>query len=327
MLSSRVQTLARQRPLRFSFSPDAEPAVCLQPGERLCVELWDCFGNYITSPAQRFASLAELLELTGGLNPLSGPIFVDGAQPGDVLAVHIDAIRLATVAPEAVTVIVPGVGGVCAPSGRPVTLSPTTWICPIHAAAGYVVLPLLAGEVRLPLRPMLGTIGTAPAQGQLSSLEFSPECCGNVDSPDIGVGSTVLLPVNVPGALLSIGDLHAAMGDAEITGTALETSGDVVLRCEVLSRTQAGYFGYPQIATPDEVGSIGAHFGCSLDTNVKCAMSDLAARLVSDHRLSEPEAYAVLGAAARVRVHQCVDGGWTAASAFISRDLLRQLGS
>jgi amidase len=287
------------------------------------VQLWDCFGNAITSSQQRFAGLAELLSLVGGLNPLSGPIYVEGALPGDVLAVHIDRIHLGTVQPYAVTVVVPGVGGVCSSSGAPRSLEPDTRLCPLDGE--HVVLPTSRGPIRLPLKPMLGTIGTAPADGRLSSLEFSPQSCGNIDCPEATIGSTLLVPVNVPGALLSVGDLHAAMGDAEITGTALETSGDVVLRCEVLSARTAGYLACPQIANDTWLGSLGCHFGRSLDFNVRSAFADLADRLTRFHGLAPHEAYELLGAAGRVRVHQSVDGGWTAASAHILRTALPEL--
>jgi amidase len=185
-----------------------------------------------------------------------------------------------------------------------------------------VLLPTSIGTLRLPVTPMIGTIGTAPATGTLPSLEFSPQCCGNVDCPDITVGTTVFLPVSVDGALLSLGDLHAAMGDAEITGTALETSGEVLLRCEVRSREEAEYFATPYISTPESIGSIGCHFGETLDTNVKTAFGDMAERLHRSYGLSLTEAFEVLGMAALVRVHQCVDGGWTAASALLPRDAL-----
>jgi amidase len=82
--------------------------------------------------------------------------------------------------------------------------------------------------------------------------------------------------VNVEGALLSLGDLHAAMGDAEITGTALETSGDVVLRCEVRSRDEVDFVGTPHFATREVIGSIGCRFGQTLDSNVKTALGDMA---------------------------------------------------
>ncbi len=314
-------TVARQHPFDFAFDANVPPVAHIRPGVPLRVQTWDCFGNAVDSPNQRFASLTDLLSLIGGLNPLTGPIYVEGAAPGDVLAVHIDHITLGTLAPQAVTMLIPGVGGICGPSGGPRELSPDTRVCRLDGE--HVVLPTSRGEVRLPIRPMLGTIGTAPPPGaRLSSLEFSPECCGNIDSPDVSTGSTVLLPVNVTGALLSIGDLHAAMGDAEITGTALETSGDVVLRCEVLKPAAAGYVGCTRILTRESVGSVGCHFGQPLDFNVKSAFADLAGHLTRFHALPPHEAYVLLGSAARVRVHQCVDGGWTSASAWLARDAL-----
>jgi amidase len=313
--------LSRSHCHRF-FDPTLAPVLTIDPGDCVLVETWDCFSNLVTSAAQRFGSLDELLALTGGFNPVAGPIFVRGAQAGDALAVHIEAITLGVVDPVAVTVVVPGMGGLCSPVALGAAVGPDTRICPIDGDT--VVFPTRSGELRLPIRPMIGTIGTAPAREVVSSLKFGAEFCGNVDCPDVTVGHSVVLPVNVTGGLLSLGDVHAAMGDAEITGVALETSADVLIRVDLLPGAESPYVRCPQVETPTALGSLGCHFGLPLDYNVRAAFHDLVQRLQQGYHLTEIEAYELLGAAARVRVNQCVDGGWTSVLVSIERALLQR---
>lgn len=303
------------------FDARVAPAITIQPGERVLVETWDCFSNRITSSSQTFDTLGSLLALTGGLNPIAGPIAVAGAEPGDALAVHVEEIRLGVVAPYAVTVVVPGVGGLCG-GGSP-AFRPDTRICPIDG--DVVRFPIGSGELALPVRPMIGTIGTAPAREAIESLKFGPEHCGNVDCPDLGIGSTILLPVNVRGGLLSLGDVHALMGDAEITGIALETSADVLLRVDLVKAKDSPYVGCPQIETAEISGSIGCYFGHSLDTNVRAGFTDLVERLRRRYGIDVTEAYELLGAIAGVRVHQSVEGGWSAALAYLPTRLLGEI--
>lgn len=321
-LATPAAKRVRREEFHRLFDARVAPVVLVRPGERVLVETWDCFTNKVTRPDQTFARIDDLLGHTGGLNPIAGPIAVEGAEPGDALAVHVEDIRLGTVAPYAVTTVVPGVGGLCGGGGTP-PFRADTRICPIEG--GTIRFPIGRGELRLPARPMIGTIGTAPAREALESLKFGPEHCGNVDCPDLTVGSTILLPVNVPGGLLSLGDVHAAMGDAEITGVALETSADVVLRVDLVKAKDSPYVRCPQIETADLVGSIGCHFGQSLDVNVRAGFADLVVRLSRDYGIDATEAYELLGAAGGVRVHQSVEGGWSAALAYVPTRVLAEL--
>jgi amidase len=303
----------------FAFDPAATPVARVTPGTSLVVETYDCFSNKVSSNAQVFGHEQDLLDLIGHYNPVTGPIYVEGAEPGDRLAVRIDRIDLGTVAPYAATLVTGDSKGVCGGHWNPLDDGlPDTRICPL--GDGTVTFPTAAGDLVLPVRPMVGSIGTAPAAGAASSLEFGPRHGGNVDCPSVTAGSTVLLPVNVPGALLSLGDVHAAMGDAEITGTALETSADVHITVEVEKATDEPVT--PRLDTAATIGSIGCEFGAPLETNLRHAFTDLIERLHSGGRLSRVEAYELLGAAARVQVNQCVAGGWTAAHVSIARALL-----
>jgi amidase len=284
------------------------------------VETWDCFSNRVTSPDQRFGSEDDVLALIGQFNPVTGPIWIEGAEPNDVLAIRIESIAVGVVAPEAVTMIVPGSGGLC---GRYSILEPTTAdtrICPITPDS--VILPTNRGDLTLPLRPMIGTIGTAPRGAARPTLEFGPAYGGNIDCPEVRPGSTIYLPVNVPGGLLSIGDVHAAMGDGELTGTALETSADVILQVDLLRDPEHGPATCPWIETADSLGSIGCDFGAGVDHNMRVAAADLVRRLHDGFGLDLVEGYELVGAAARVRVNQCVDGGWSSVLVAIPKTVL-----
>lgn len=304
---------------RFDFSPAAEAHRAVPSGAQVVVETLDCFSNKVTSPSQLFATEPELVALIGAYNPVSQPIHVDGAEPGDTLAVRIDAIELAPLDPFAVTLVVGEKGRIVGRRCVGVSGVPETRICPI--VDGHVLVETPRGTARLPARPMVGTIGTAPAQGEAISLEFDSGHGGNIDCPTVTVGSTILLPVNVPGGLLSLGDVHAVMGEAEITGIALETHADVTITVDVLPGGDRR-LATPRIDTAEAIGSVGCRFGAPLDENLARGFEDLHERLRADYGLSEHDAYVLLGAAARVQVDQCVVGGWTATYVSVPRAVL-----
>jgi amidase len=305
----------------FGFSADAEPALLIDSGDSVVIETLDCFSNKVDSAEQRFERDADLLSLIGRYNPVTGPIAVRGARPGDRLAVRVDRISLGTHAPFAVTVITGDRKGICGRQSPLLPPVPDTRICPLDG--DYVLFPTHRGDLRLPVRPMIGSVGTAPAVGTESSLEFDYRHGGNVDCPDLTVGATLTLPVNVPGGLLWLGDVHAAMGDGEITGTALETNADVTVTVTVLPGSDAVESDpAPWLDDAISVGSIGCEFGADLSDNLHRAFADLLDRLVAGYGLDAVEAYELLGAAGRVTVNQCVLGGWTAARAWIEKRML-----
>jgi amidase len=192
----------RREDHQYSFDPTSEPIPRVEPGAAVVVETFGCFTNKITSSEQVFAKEADLLALVGEYNPISRPIHIEGAQPGDTLAVRIDDIALGAFAPYAVTMLTGDFASIC---GRPVVtdgIGPDTRICPLES--DHIVFPTLGGDLRLPTRPMIGTIGTAPADRSWISLHSALGHGGNMDCPSLTMGSTVLLPVNVAGGLLSL---------------------------------------------------------------------------------------------------------------------------
>jgi len=309
---------------RFEFSPHAEPSLRVPGGARITFETLDCFSNKVTAADQRYAREADLVDLIGAYNPVAGPVYVDGARPGDVLAIAVEEITLGTAAPFAVTLTF-GSGSAYVTAACPgLPAGGDTRICPIVAgpAGPEVIFPAAGGDLRLPARPMVGTIGTAPAAGPVPSLVYGPGHGGNFDCPLVTAGSVLYLPVNVPGALLSLGDVHALMGDTEITGTALETSGDVTVTVTVLpagTRPPA----LPHLDTPELLGVVGCQPGSGVQANIEAAMLELHTRLTGEYGLAAADAYQLLGATARVLVNQCVaPPSWAAVHVGVPRAIL-----
>ena len=308
---------------QFAFDADTEASLRIEPGTTVVVETLDCFSNKVTSPQQVFDSDSDVLALVGRYNPVSRPIHVMGAEPGDTLTVRIDQIDLGVVEPYAVTLVTRDSALLAGRSTPHLGRDSDTKICPI--ADGYVVLPTGSGALRHPIRPMIGAIGTAP-QGSVSSLHYGPTHAGNIDCPEVTVGATVYLPVNVPGGLLSLGDLHALMGDGEITGIALETHGDVTITVDLIqAANDPARLSTPRLDTATAIGCIGCGSEQSVDANIASAVEDMLTRLRAEYDLSPLDAYELFGATGRIRVNQCVyhsGRGWCTTLASIDRATL-----
>jgi amidase len=148
---------------------------------------------------------------------------------------------------------------------------------------------------------MVGTIGTAPAGAPISSLLYGPSHGGNMDCPAVREGATVLLPVNVPGALLSLGDVHALMGDGELTGTALEAAAEVTVTIG-LEKQAAGAL---RLDAPGRIGSLGC-VSDDVGANVAAATRDMIARLGEVAGHDAADAFQLIGLVGRLTVNQSV---------------------
>lgn len=197
------------------MSVNNPPVARAKSGDIVCFETLDCFGGQLKSES----------DLLGGLdwnnvNPASGPLFVEGAMPGDVLKVEIISIELDD---HGVMVDAPGEGvtGVA-------VLSESTKILPVKD--GKVIFN---EKLSFPVCPMIGVIGTA-AKGEGIDTGTPGAHGGNMDCTRIGEGATLYLPVNTEGALLAMGDLHARMGDGEVEVCGVEIAGKVTVKPTVL---------------------------------------------------------------------------------------------
>jgi acetamidase/formamidase len=206
--------------LAVVFDRRLEPVATVQPGERFIVECEDARGGRTRTPET--ATTEHLLEMkrTGWYgNPVTGPIFVEGARPGDTLAVHIhdmtvDDLGWTTPWPHLYHF-------------EDILDAPKTLLFEIRD--GFVEL---GGGRRVAVRPMIGTIGTAPEMEAILSGGMGRHG-GNMDAEEVRPGSTIYLPVEVEGALLALGDCHAVQSDGELSS--IEMRSDVTLSCEVIA--------------------------------------------------------------------------------------------
>lgn len=293
----------------YEVGPKVAPAIEINPGQEVVVETVDCFSGAITESSQRFNSVADLLKVVPGLNPVSGPIALTGAEPGDVLAVQVLDIRVGMDGGRAITMVLPDFGGLCNPHTLVTELGPDTKVCQIRG--DIIDFPLTHRTVHLPVRPMIGTIWSAPATETRHAYVYDVNNCGNIDCPELSPGHTIYLPVRIPGGMVSLGDVHACMGDGEITGIAMETAADVHLRIDLVKASGSHYLHCPQIESDRTIGSVGCHFGRPLGENVKAAFRDLVMRLHRFHGFSVVDAYELLGQVGEIRVHQALDN-WNA---------------
>lgn len=224
--------------LVFTFG-GVEPVVQVRPGTVLSTWTFDCFGGRVRSPADLPSQVCDPRQL----NPQTGPYFVAGARPGDTLAVH-----FVSVTPReawGVSSTVPFFGALTATSATAMlhaALPERTWIYAIDPAAGVVRHQARDSgfTADLPLDPMHGTVGVAPALGEVRSSLTPGDWGGNLDTPEMRAGVTCYLPVNVDGALLCFGDGHARQGEGETCGVAVECAMDTVAIVDVVPLATTG---------------------------------------------------------------------------------------
>jgi amidase len=284
----------------FSLSAEAAPVAHVRSGDSLVLDTADCFSDQV-----------QHAEDTPGavdwdhINPATGPVFVEGAEPGDVLAVLIWRI---TVAPR----------GVMAVSGDFGVLSDQ------FEGISFAMIPIENGSARVagasvPVCPMIGVIGVAP-DGAAVPCGSPGSHGGNMDTRLIGEGSTLYLPVFAPGALLAAGDLHAAMGDGEICGTGVEVAGSIQLRVDVRRDLQ---LTNPVVETADVVATIAS--AETLDEAADRATRDMADLLTRRLGLSAADATMLMSAAGQLQVSQIVDPLKTARYA-MPKEILSRFG-
>ena len=229
-----------------------------------------------------------------GAHPMTGPIWIEGAEPGDSLEVKIVGFEF--LHPYGVSGFIPGGGTL--PDEFPYVGFHLVRFDPRAGTATF------APGITLRLAPFFGSIGVAPNPlvGRISSGPPGPHV-GNIDNKDLVAGSTLYLPVHVPGALLSIGDGHAMQGDGEVTGTALETS----LRGTVQVTVRKGKrLTWPRAETPTHYIAMGLHV--DLDEAAKLATREMIDFLVAEKKMSRDQAYILCSVAADLHVTQVVDG-------------------
>jgi len=283
----------------YGWDNSFPPVETIAPGATLRFECKDSGSGHFTA-----ASTAEAVKSLdfSKVNPVTGPIFIDGAEPGDVLKVTIDSFE-----PSGFgwTAIIPGFGLLSDSFSTP---DLTLWSYDKVSLAPAA----FSSHGKVPLKPFAGTIGLAPAERGLHSVVPPRRVGGNLDIRDLSAGSVLYLPVEVAGGLFSVGDTHAAQGDGEVCGTAIESAMDVTLKFDLLKQVP---LAMPRFTTPGPVTShldskgyeVTTGIGPDLMTGARAAVSNMIDLLGQLHGLRGEDAYMLCSVCGDLRISEVVD--------------------
>jgi acetamidase/formamidase len=275
------------------------PVLTVAPGESVEFDVHEASGGQL-SPTSTVDDVGRMD--FSRVNPVAGPIWVDGAQPGDVLKVTILGFRPSG---WGWTANIPGFGLLADDFKEPAL---HVWnYDPVGMG------PAFFGKWgRVPLKPFTGTIGVAPAEAGLHSIVPPRRVGGNMDVRDIAEGCELYLPVEVAGALFSVGDTHAAQGDGEVCGTAIESPMSVALRFDLIRNET---LAFPRFTTPGPVTrhldasgyEVTTGVGPDLMEGARAALRAMVDLLSRRHGMSPVEAYMLCSVCADLRISEIVD--------------------
>jgi len=271
------------------FGPHQVPVDDVSPGEMVVFETLDAACGRIKTHSDALTVVLPRSEA----NPATGPVRVVGAEPGDTLAVTILEVKLGS---QAYGRIKAGSGVIIGELQPPVANLPLV-------REGIIYFN---DRVHFAAQPMVGVVGVAPAQGSVHSFYPGPHG-GNLDINALGIGATVYLPVGVPGALLAIGDVHARMGDGELTGGGLDIDAEVTVRTEL---HQGLGWNRPVIET--RTAWCTCANAPALAEAIRQATSDMVSLLAGALTMSREEAFILVGAAGHARIGQAAELGMDA---------------
>ena len=286
-------------PQRFynTFSAAHPPALTIKPGDRVVTKTIDAGGTDWDGKA-----------VASGPNPQTGPFYIEGAEPGDTLVVRIERLETNRSTAFSSSLLAPYTIDPGSLATR-VDREPRRVTWNIDRAKGTARLDapdIAPAGMELPLRPMLGCMGVAPARKEAIATSTPGSFGGNMDYAGLTAGVTVMLPVSEPGALLFMGDGHARQGEGEVVGTGLETSMDVEFTVDVVKKKTVGW---PRIETDTYIMVLGS--ARPLLEALQHATSEMQRWLVSDHGLSERGAATFMGQALEYDIANIVDPNFT----------------
>jgi amidase len=284
--------------LKYTYSASYTPVARLKSGNILETNTVDCFGNAIKKPG-------DTLDMAPGDNPLTGPFFIEGAEVGDTLAIKI--LDLQVDGNQGIGALAPGFGAINSTNYTPMlnpAIKEKIWFYPIDHASNTATFQSLDSKytVKIPLHPFFGCIGVAPAGGEARSSIVPEAFGGNLDSPEASVGNTVYFPVNTPGAMLFLGDGHAAMGDGEVAGTAIEVPLRSRVQVHVIKKHK---IAWPRFENEEYIMTVGAYR--PVDDALRIAFTELVGWIHADYGLSEMDAYELLSKVAEIHLNEMVD--------------------
>ena len=296
-----MQRITREQARKYAFDWRDEPLLRVRCGERFEIETYDAGTGYFKTPDDKAipARRAGFDRTPPTANPIGGPVYLEGAERGDVLVVTLDEIEV-----DDYSWIATG------PRRGPLGES-TRWP---ELSADYTTkifrhTPGPSGTTRdgtlhfsdrisWPITPFVGTLGVAPDREVATSLDGQGPWGGNLDIRDVAPGNRVLLPVYHPGGLFYLGDVHASQGDTEFTGTAAETKATVRLRLDLIKRKRIPWM---RIEKPGSLVSVSADR--PLEAAVETATVNLMDWLITEHGFTPTDAYCLVSTCPDFRIN------------------------
>jgi acetamidase/formamidase len=292
------------------------PAIEIAPGDTVHCETDEVTCNQVTPGCDASVLTSLNFDL---LYPLAGPIFVKGAEPGDILEVEI--VRMQTLA-WGWTGMIPGLGLLAEDFTRPYIR---------HFDLTNGVTAPLRDDIHIPIQPFCGTMGVALDEPGSRDVLPAGKGAGNIDTRHLNVGAKLHLPILVPGALFSAGDCHAAQGDGEVCVTGIECPMQFSLRFNVIKGRSLRPWSYQFYTTPGPIQPkydaqgyfVTTAVGPDLMENAKNAVRDMIAWLGREKGLSPEDAYVLCSLAADLRISQIVDAPNWCVSAYLALSVFR----
>lgn len=291
----------------------AAPVARIASGTVLELFTEDCFGGRVRSETDLVSEVCEF----PFLNPQTGPFYVEGAEPGDTLAVHLVSIEPAR--DWAASTTVPLFGALTATHLTAMLHDPlpeVVWIWRLDREARTCRFQARSGDytVDLPMDPMHGTLGVAPANLEVRSALVPDAFGGNMDTPELRAGVTCYLGVNVEGALVSLGDGHARQGEGETCGVAVEAAMESVIIVDLIKGQSCAW---PRIESDTHLMSTGS--ARPLEDAFRIAQADIVGWVSSDFGLEMLDAYQLVGQAVEAPIANVVDTNYTSVAKLAKR--------
>jgi amidase len=303
-------SIAAQGAFHYVYGPYAKPVLTIDPGDVVVVEAEDAFGGVIASEQDRPSAKLKFPYL----NPQCGPIAVNGIEKGDCLAVHIHAVETRGEQPAGTTCIIPEFGGLVGTAATAMLNPPLPErVRKVHVDKNGV---RWNEKITLPYQPFIGTIGISPEIEAISSLQ--PDYHGgNMDLPDVAPGAILYFPVHVDGGLLYVGDCHAAQGDGELSGVAIEQRATATLQVDAI---KGWSFAWPRLETENFLMTIGS--ARPLEDAARIAYRELVRWMSADYGFDEIDAYMLLSQAGCIRLGNMVDPKYTIGASILKKYLV-----
>ena len=297
--------------VHYGWSAEHPPAWSVPSGAEMSFDVQDASGGQL-GPGSTAAAIAALD--FDRVNPVCGPVFVEGAQPGDTLQVEILEVAPPT---SGWTALIPGFGLLADQFADP-------WLHVWEIAAGSAVF---TDAIRVPIQPFCGVLGVAPSEPGVHSVIPPRRVGGTMDTRQLGAGTTLYLPVEVEGALFGVGDTHAAQGDGEVCGTAIEAATQVTLRLSVRRdiTVDRPEFDVTQPLERPSAAAAGYHATTGVAPDLMTATREAVERMIRylgrTHGLMPEQAYALCSVAVDLKISEVVDAPNWVVSAFLPKDI------